>query len=45
LSLVSQVGNDWANVRASAAEALSLITGEDFGQAAGRWQQWWDARP
>lgn len=26
------------------AEALEGITGEDFGQDADRWQQWWDAR-
>jgi len=30
------------SVRRAAAKALKDITGQDFGQDADRWQQWWE---
>jgi HEAT repeat protein len=33
-----------ANLRRRAADALGVITGEQFGEDAAGWQEWWDQR-
>ena len=33
------------DAHAAAAEALTTVAGQDFGEDATAWQQWWDAQP
>jgi hypothetical protein len=40
--LIEVLDDRWEGVRENAAKALTLITGEDFGEDQDKWQQWWD---
>jgi hypothetical protein len=40
-ALIRALGDPEKEVAAQAANSLHLITGQDFGQDAARWQQWW----
>jgi hypothetical protein len=41
-ALVEALEDESGLVREGAASALTAITGQDFGQGAKRWQQWWE---
>ena len=41
-ALVQALGDEESFVRARVAGALEAITGQDFGEDAARWQQWWE---
>jgi hypothetical protein len=41
-ALIQALGDDSSTVRGDAAEALMAITGQDFGEDAERWRQWWE---
>lgn len=43
-ALIEALGDEDQYVRSAAAEALGKITGQDFGEDAGRWQEWWEER-
>jgi hypothetical protein len=40
-ALILALENEVEFVRTAAAEALKAITGQDFGEDAAAWQQWW----
>lgn len=40
--LIQALGDEDEWVREDAAEALKEITGQDFGQNAAAWQEWWE---
>ena len=42
--LIEALEHKNANVRHYAARALKNVTGEDFGEDASRWQEWWAYR-
>ncbi|MBN1810234.1 MAG: HEAT repeat domain-containing protein [Anaerolineae bacterium] len=42
-ALIQALGDESSLVRQAAAEALRAITGQDFGEDAERWRQWWEA--
>jgi hypothetical protein len=41
-ALIQALGDESYTMRQAAAEALRAITGQDFGEDAERWQQWWE---
>jgi HEAT repeat protein len=41
-ALIQALQDKSDRVRGYAAEALEAITGQQFGQDAARWQQWWN---
>jgi len=43
-ALIQALGDKSYSVRHAAADALQAITGQDFGEDAERWQQWWEER-
>ena len=43
-ALIKALGDKYKYVRTEVARALMVITGQDFGQDASRWQEWWEAQ-
>lgn len=43
-ALIKALGDGDEDVRRAAALTLKAITGQDFGEDASRWQQWWEAQ-
>jgi HEAT repeat protein len=41
-ALIQVLGDEYESAGGNAARALKAITGQDFGEDAGRWQEWWD---
>jgi HEAT repeat protein len=41
-ALIEALGDEHGGTRSSAARALQDITGQDFGEDADRWHQWWE---
>lgn len=41
-ALIQVLGDEYAFVREAAAEALTAITSQDFGEDAGAWQELWE---
>lgn len=41
-ALIQALGDEERQVRKAAAGALETITGQDFGEDADRWQEWWE---
>jgi len=44
-SLINALGDEERLVRDATAEALRAITGQDFGEDAKAWQDWWEGQP
>jgi hypothetical protein len=42
-TLIQALGDESSLMRQAAVKALRAITGQDFGEDAERWQQWWEA--
>ena len=40
--LIPMLRDEDPSVRRESAAALSTITGQDFGEEPGRWQEWWE---
>ena len=40
--LIEALGDEHGGTRSSAARALRDITGQDFGEDADRWREWWE---
>ena len=45
-ALIQALGDaEWSSEREAATGALKTITGQDFGEDAAAWQQWWEQQP
>jgi HEAT repeat protein len=43
-TLILTLGDEDGWVRTKASDALRAITGQDFGEDAQRWKEWWDSQ-
>jgi|GEM_PF-3196745 len=43
--LIEQLENEDRLFRSNAVDALKKITGQDFGEDAAAWRQWWESQP
>jgi HEAT repeat protein len=41
-ALIEALGDEHGGTRSSGARALRDITGQDFGEDADRWRDWWE---